>query len=110
MRNKPELEDTRLKLDPAGKLLEEGKLKEFRACESVGLLEDCNPFDEDGKPRDVPEKALEAREHFIVDQVLKGKDKLSVVILGGAHDLSDNVPKGVRLFVVTVNSYQKASK
>ena len=110
VRNKPDLEDTRLNLGPAGKLLEEGTLIEFRACESVTLLDDCNPFDENGKPRDVSEKTLEAREQFIVDQIVKGREKLSVVILGGAHDLSDNVPKDVRLIEVTVKAYEEVAK
>lgn len=29
----------------------------------------------------------------------------AVILLGGAHDLSDNVPEGVRLIEVTVKDY-----
>jgi len=29
----------------------------------------------------------------------------AVLVLGGAHDLSDNVPKGVKLIVQTVQGY-----
>jgi hypothetical protein len=29
----------------------------------------------------------------------------AVLVLGGAHDLSDNVPKGVKLIVLTVKGY-----
>lgn len=107
-RNKADLETQRLGIGPAGKLLAEKKLA-IKSCEDFTLFSDCNPFDEDGKPREVSEKTLEARESFIVKHILTSKDKVSVVILGGAHDLSDNVPKGVRLIEVTVKEYAKVA-
>ena len=68
---KPELESQRLNIGPAGKLLAEKKLKSLKSCEDFTLFEACNPFGEDGRPRDVPEKTLEVRETFIVNHIVK---------------------------------------
>lgn len=101
-------EALRLGYGTAGKLNAAGIIK-LKPCESKKLFEACNPV-KDGKLREIPEEAIEARETFIVNHILKSKYKVSVVILGGAHDLSDNVPKGVRLVEVTVKEYANVAK
>jgi hypothetical protein len=50
------------------------------------------------------EKANKAREDAIVKRMMK-MSGTAVLVLGGAHDLSDNVPKGVKLIVLTVKGY-----
>ena len=47
------------------------------------------------------EKANKAREDAIVRNTLRASET-AVLVLGGAHDLSDNVPAGVKLIVLTV--------
>ena len=51
------------------------------------------------------EKANEAREDGIVRDMLEKTSGTAVLVLGGAHDLSDNVPAGVKLIVLTVKVY-----
>ena len=51
------------------------------------------------------EKANKAREDGIVRDMLEKTSGTAVLVLGGAHDLSDNVPKGVKLIVLTVQGY-----
>jgi hypothetical protein len=50
------------------------------------------------------EKANEAREDAIVRNTLRASETV-ILVLGGAHDLSDNVPAGVKLIVLTVIDY-----
>jgi hypothetical protein len=50
------------------------------------------------------EKANEARADAIIGNTLRASGT-AVLVLGGAHDLSDNVPAGVRLIVLTVKGY-----
>jgi hypothetical protein len=50
------------------------------------------------------EKANKAREDAIVKRMMK-MSGTAVLVLGGSHDLSDNVPKGVKLIVLTVQGY-----
>lgn len=40
---------------------------------------------------------------------LKGRKGVAIVILGGAHDLSDNVPDGMKLIELTVKAYRVAT-
>jgi hypothetical protein len=48
--------------------------------------------------------ADEAREDAIVKRIMKASGT-AVLVLGCAHDLSDNVPKKVKLIVLTVKGY-----
>jgi len=50
------------------------------------------------------EKANEVREDAIVKRMMKVSGT-AVIVLGGAHRLSDNVPEGVKLIVLTVKDY-----
>lgn len=49
--------------------------------------------------------AHEAREDANVRNILLAKCRTAVLVLGGAHDLSDNVPGRVDLIVLTVKGY-----
>ena len=53
------------------------------------------------------EKANEAREDSIVRSLL-GASKTAVLVLGGAHDLSDNVQARIELIVLTVKGHPGA--
>ena len=64
----------------------------------------ANPVKDDGTIV-FDEKANEKREDAIVRNLMKASGNTAIVVLGGAHDLSDNVPKGVHLVEVTVKSY-----
>lgn len=66
------------------------------------------PLDAAGKLRDVPDSDVEKRENLMMRQ-LRNHKGVAVVVLGGAHDLSNNVPEGVKLVVVTVKGYLEAS-
>ncbi|MDA1166017.1 MAG: hypothetical protein O3B13_23205 [Planctomycetota bacterium] len=48
------------------------------------------------------------REDLIMLQ-LKRTRGVAIVVLGGAHDLSNNVPEGVKLIELTVKGYRAAS-
>lgn len=66
------------------------------------------PLDAAGKLREVSEADVEKRENLMIQQVREHKG-VAIVVLGGAHDLSKNVPAGTKLIVVTVKGYSKAS-
>jgi len=78
-----------LRVGAAGQLVAEGKLKRVLPIEDAGALKAANPVSEDGEVR-VDEKLQEAREDAMVRRLLKVRG-LAVVVLGGGHDLSDNV-------------------
>ncbi|MFT5325283.1 MAG: hypothetical protein ACI8P0_003151 [Planctomycetaceae bacterium] len=66
-----------------------------------------DPF---SKSRSIPSIiGNEAREDAIVKRILKVSGT-AVLVLGGAHDLSDNVPEGVRLIEVTVKAYPRGGE
>lgn len=49
---------------------------------------------------------------LLIDRIVENLMEASgtaVIVLGGAHDLSDNVPPGVRLIEVTVKGYAEAA-
>lgn len=66
------------------------------------------PLDSAGKLREVSEADIEKRENLMMQQ-LRSHKGVAIVVLGGAHDLSNNIPPGTRLVVVTVKGYRKAS-
>lgn len=66
------------------------------------------PLDAAGKLRDVPDSDVEKRENLMMRQ-LRDQSGVAILVLGGAHDLSNNVPAGVKLIVVTVKGYREAS-
>jgi hypothetical protein len=52
--------------------------------------------------------AIEARENAMVKLMLDGR-KTAVIVLGGAHDLSDNVPVDCEYIHVTTNQYRRVA-
>jgi hypothetical protein len=66
------------------------------------------PLDAAGKLRDVSDSDIEKRENLMMRQ-LKDHKGVAIVVLGGAHDLSNNVPAGVKLIAITVKCYRQAS-
>ena len=66
------------------------------------------PLDAAGKLRTVSEANIEQRENLMMQQ-LRSHKGVAIVVLGGAHDLSNNVPPETRLVVVTVKGYREAS-
>lgn len=66
------------------------------------------PLDSAGKLREVSQADIEKRENLMMQQLRQHKG-VAIVVLGGAHDLSNNVPKGTKLVVVTVKGYRKAA-
>ncbi|WP_254509066.1 hypothetical protein [Anatilimnocola floriformis] len=79
-------EQTALNIGAAGQLLVEKKIK-VRPAEADDFRK-ANPV-KDGKV-EIDEKLMEEREDAIVKNLLKKKGTV-VLILGGGHDLSDNI-------------------
>lgn len=99
-----------LSIRAAGQVLAEGVQVRVRAADSSQTLEDCNPFDAEGQRREVSAQAKERREDHMVSRMLDVGT--SVIVLGGAHDLSDNVKRlagqKAKLLVVTPKRYESA--
>lgn len=76
-----------LQMGAAAQLLLSRQLKSVLSLENAEAFEAANPVGKDGKIR-FDEAAEEKREDEMVKILMKGK-KVSVVILGGGHDLSD---------------------
>tara|TARA_R110002072_G_scaffold302100_1_gene483912 strand:- start:80997 stop:81680 length:684 start_codon:yes stop_codon:yes gene_type:complete len=66
------------------------------------------PLDATGKLRAVSEADIEQRENLMMQQ-LRSHQGIAIVVLGGAHDLSNNIPPETKLVVVTVKGYREAS-
>jgi hypothetical protein len=93
-----------LQIGASGQLLIDEKIDATIPADDAKALEAANPI-KDGRIV-FDEKAIEFREDAIVTN-LQTTTGTAVLILGGAHDLSNNVPDGVRLIVVTVSGYLK---
>lgn len=101
-----------LTLGSPSRLLADGHLETVHALDTDESMSIANPFDADGNLRDVPQSVIEQREDIMVGRILKAKST-PIVVLGGAHDLRDNVRrlgKGVGLIVVTTKQYQKVAE
>lgn len=79
-----------------------------RALDTDEGLEAADPIGTDGSIREVSVADNEKREDLMIRQ-LAGRTGVAVIMLGGGHDLSNNVPEGVRLIEVTVKGYAAAS-
>jgi hypothetical protein len=66
------------------------------------------PLDATGKLREISDSDVEKRENLMMQQLRKHMG-VAVVVLGGAHDLSNNVHPRTKLVVVDVKGYRKAS-
>lgn len=99
-----------LSLGTPGRLLARGLVKQVHAADTDATLALTNPLLADGTLRKVPPNAIEEREDHIVRRVLQ-TDRNAIVILGGAHDLSDNIRRlgngRLGLITVTTRAYRK---
>ena len=66
------------------------------------------PLDAAGKLREVAEADVEKREDLMIQQ-LRNHKGVAIVVLGGAHDLSNNIRPGTKLVTVSVKGYRKAA-
>lgn len=96
-----------LAVGAAGQLVMSGELKKVLPTETKKSLKDASPFDAEGKVR-LDEAQIERRENVIVKHLMKG-GPLVVVILGGGHDLSNNLPEDCEYIRVAMKEYRRAS-
>ena len=97
-----------LQIGAPGQLLIDGHIEAVLPAEDAEAYEAANPVQADGRIV-FDEKASEAREDAIVKNLMKVSGT-AVIVLGGAHDLSDNVPEGVKLIELTVRGYGELTK
>lgn len=83
------VDETLLRIGAAGQLLAAGELAEVLPAEDEIAYEQANPLTDDGELR-FDGRANDARQAAIVRRLLDG-GSLAVVVLGGDHDLSDQV-------------------
>jgi len=99
-----------LRVGAAGRLLMAGELAEVLPAEDDVPFEAANPVGKDGTVAIDLEKN-EQREDAQVQNLLKG-GPLVVVVLGGAHDLADNIERladqECRYVSVTTRAYAAA--
>jgi hypothetical protein len=88
-----------------GQLLIDDHIKAIVPAEDAKAYKAANPLKPDGTIV-FDEKVNEAREDAIVRNLMNASGT-AVIVLGGAHDLSDNVSAGVQLVEVTVKAYPK---
>jgi len=80
---------------------------EVLAAEDPVLLEAANPVGKDGSVR-FDADANERRESAIVRRLLKA-GPVAVIVLGGGHDLSDNVPFGCEYIRLQTRRHRDAA-
>lgn len=98
-----------LEVGAGGRLMMTGELEVIPA-EDAHALEAANPV-KDGKVQ-YDEAANERREDAIVRNVLASESPVSVLVMGGGHDLTDNVERiggQVEYVRVQVNAHRKAT-
>ena len=99
-----------LSLGSPGRLLAKGHVKQVYAADTDATLKLTNPLKADGRLLEVPSESIEKREDHIVRQMLN-TGQTAVVVLGGAHDLTDNVKRlsngNTGLIVVTTRAFRK---
>lgn len=96
-----------LHVGAAGRLFVERVIR-VHALDTEEGLRLANPVDKDGNLRKVSENDFEKRESLMMKQ-LSEQNGAAIIILGGGHDLSNNVTDDVRLIEVTVTGYRDAS-
>lgn len=97
-----------LRLGAPGRLLMSGELDEVLPVEDAGLLKAANPVQQDGSVR-LDEEIIRSREAAIVGHLLEG-GPVSVVVLGGAHDLSHSLPTSCEYIRVRTRQYADAAE
>lgn len=78
-----------LEMGAAGRLLISGELENVLPLEDADAFENANPISSDGAVKLDPDK-IEARHNAQVKAVLK-QGTVAVIVLGGAHDLTESV-------------------
>jgi len=80
-----------LRVGAAGQLFLAGEIEEVVPVDDANLLARANPVAEDGEVK-LDREVIEARQDAQVRVMIEG-GRFALVILGGAHDLADNVRK-----------------
>ena len=80
-----------LQLGAAGRLFTAGKIKEVAPLEEVASYEAADPVNEDGTVI-LDQDAIEARQTAQA-KLLLADGEFALIVLGGAHDLSDNLDR-----------------
>ena len=97
-----------LQLGAAGRLLMDGKIEAALPLEEAKAYEAADPVAKDGTVV-LDHDKIEARQDAQVRKLLKA-GKFAFVILGGAHDLQDNITKqsdGCEYVTVTTRAYRR---
>lgn len=100
-----------LEMGAAGRLLIAGELEEVLPLEGDGAMEKAKPITPDGSVK-VEENKLEAR-HDAQLQELKKAGQVSVIVLGGAHDLTGSIRRagnGWEYLRVTTTGFREAGE
>ena len=80
-----------LQIGAGGRLLMDGRIREVRPLEDATAYEAADPVATDGTVV-LDEKRIEARQDAQAKRLLDG-GRFALIILGGAHDLSDNLDR-----------------
>ena len=91
-----------LEIGAPGRLLMADKLMRVLPADDRDLLKKANPILKDGVK--INEVAVEECEKFMVSQMV-GSRIAAVIVLGGGHDLSDNIPANCEYVRVTTQQY-----
>jgi len=97
-----------LRVGAPGRLMMSGELDEVLPIDDITLLKAANPVQADGTVR-LDWEIIERREDAMVKHLLEG-GQVTVVVLGGAHDLSNNIPKSCEYVRVKTRRYAEAAE
>lgn len=100
-----------LEMGAAGRLLIAGELEEVLPLEGDGAMEKAKPITPDGSVR-IEENKLEARHDAQLQELTKA-GSVSVIVLGGAHDLSNSIRRagnGWEYLRMTTMGYREAGE
>ena len=92
-----------LMIGAPGRLMMNGELNDVLPTETQESLKTGAPFDAEGSVK-FDDSKIEQREDVIVEHLMKG-GPVSFVVLGGAHDLSDNIPDDCEYIRVATMKY-----
>ena len=95
-----------LQLGAPGRLLMSGDIDEVLPAEDAKAFDGANPVK--GGKVSFDASAVKRREDAIAKRLLSAKE--SVIVLGGDHDLSDNLPDGVEYLRVTLKKFRELSE
>lgn len=93
-----------LHVGATGQLVLSGEITEIRPSESLEAYLAANPVNDDGTVT-LDENAIEQRQDAIVKML--AANNASLIILGGGHDLANNLPPGTEYLRVTTKFYRE---